>query len=293
MPSNPIQRKTRNAFLLGMLIMLIVAVVLIAILYFFVFSEQGAGSSKTGGTSYAYVVSTEIKSGETINVNNIQKVKVSVSSIPENYFTDADGVAEEKYKTKVDLQPGTVLSNSLLYTGEGLENSARLIEYNMLTLPSTLRVGDYIDVRLTMPSGQNYIVLSKKQVMSINNTTVTLQLTEDEILMMSGAIVESYIMKASNLHAIKYIEAGMQDASTPTYVISSEVYELIRSNASKINIEDYSKINSSLTGSENLRALIDAELGQYTGSETTNIQDGMDKEKETAMELYLSGLQGY
>ena len=29
------------------------------------------------------------------------------------------------------------------------------------------------------------------------------------------------------------------------------------------------------------------------GSENTNIQEGIDKEKENAMELYLSGLQGY
>ena len=173
-----------------------------------------------------------------------------------------------------------------------MPNSTRLIEFNMLTLPSNLRVGDYIDVRFTMPSGQNFIVLSKKQVMNLQNTTVSLCLSEDEILMMSSAIIESYIMKASNLQVVQYVAAGMQEASTPTYSVRNEVYQLILSNSQKgINIEDYGKINDSYNTA--LRDIINQELGEYTDTALTNIQEGIEKEKETAMELYLSGLQGY
>lgn len=48
MPSNPIQRKTRNSFLLGMLIMLLIAVIIIAILYFTVFADMLGGNSGKG-----------------------------------------------------------------------------------------------------------------------------------------------------------------------------------------------------------------------------------------------------
>ena len=58
-----------------------------------------------------------------------------------------------------------------------------------------------------------------------------------------------------------------------------------------INIEDYGKINDSYNSA--LRQTIEQELGQYVGTESANIQEGIDKEKETAMELYLSGLEGY
>ena len=128
--------------------------------------------------------------------------------------------------------------------------------------------------------------------MNLQNTTVSLYLTEDEILMMSGAIIESYVMKASNLQVIQYVEAGIQEASTPTYAVNSQIYQLIQSNAQKgINIEDYTKINDSYNA--DLRNIINQALGQYAGNEITNIQEGIDKEKETSMELYLSGLQGY
>lgn len=292
MPANPIQRKTRNAFLSGMLIMLLVATVIIAVLYFTVFSDMFTGSTGTGkgGTVYAYRITSAVKSGEKIETNKIEKVKIAVGDLPADYINENIDVTA--YKSKLDLQAGTVLSDSLLYKGENIVDSTRLVEYNMLTLPSNLRVGDYIDVRFTMPSGQNYIVLSKKQVMNLQNTTVTLYLTEDEILMMSSAIIESYVMRASNLQAIQYVQAGIQESSTPTYSVNSDVYQLIMSNFQKgVNIEDYGKINDSYNAA--LRQIIEQELGQYVGTEITNIQEGIEKEKETAMELYLSGLEGY
>lgn len=291
MPSNPIQRKTRNAFLIGMLIMLIISVLVVAVLYFTVFSDIFGGTSKNG-TAYAYRLVSDIKSGEGIGASKVERVKIAVDNLPSDYI--GDNIDITSCKSKIDLQAGTVLGASMLYQEEEIKDSTRRMEYNMLTLPSTLRIGDYIDVRFTMPSGQNYIVLSKKEVKNINNTTVTLYLTEDEILMMSSAIIESYIMKASNLYVVQYVEAGLQQSSTPTYVVNTDVYQLIQSNSTKgINIEDYSKINDSMKESENLRQLIEQELGQYVGEETTNIQEGVTKEKETSMELYLSGLQGY
>ena len=292
MPSNPIQRKTRNAFLTGMLIMLLVASVVFAILYFTVFSDMFGGASNTnkGGTAYAYRLTAEVKSGEQIDAIKVERVKLNTGVLPSDYI--GDNIDVTSCKSKIDLKPGTILSESLLYVDEGIKNSTRLVEYNMLTLPSKLRVGDYIDVRFTMPSGQNYIVVSKKQVKSIQNTTITLHLTEDEILMMSSAIIESYIMKASNLQVIQYVQAGIQESSTPTYVVNSDVYQLIMSNSQKgINIEDYGKINDS--NNPTLRQIIEEELAEYIGTELTNIQSGIDKEKETAIELYLSGLEGY
>ncbi len=292
MPSNPIQRKTRNAFFLGMLITLIVAIIAIAILYFAGLKDIifGAQAKKGNGTTYVYRLTSEVKSGDAIKAGNVERVMLYVDDLPKDYIQT--GVDITSYKSKLNLQAGTILSQSLIYQDETVANSTRLMEYNMLTLPSTLRVGDYIDVRFTMPSGQNYIVLSKKQVMNIQNKTITLYLTEDEILMMSSAIIESYVIKASDLSAVQYLEAGIQNASTPTYSVNSEVYQLIQSNSQKgINIEDYAKINDSYNS--NLRAIIEQELGQYAGAELANIQQGMEAQKQEAMNLYLSGLQGY
>lgn len=290
MPSNPIERKKREAFLSGMLIMLLIAVAVVAILYFTVFAGMLGGTTSSGGSVYAYKLTAEIKSGEEIDASKVEKVKVAAGNLPTDYVNGSIDVTG--YKSKINLQAGTFLSASLLYTGEELENSARKVEYNMLTLPSTLQTGDYIDVRLTLPSGQNLIVLSKKQVKNIQGTTITLYLTEDEILMMSSAIIESYIMKASNLSAYQYVQPGIQEASTPTYSVTTAVYQLIMSNYKKgINIEDYGKINDSYN--TEMRQLIEQELGQYSGSEITNIQEGLEAEKNNSMELFSNGAETY
>lgn len=292
MPSNPIQRKARNSFLLGMLIMLIIAIALIAILYFGVFADAIAKNQNKGknGVTYAYKLTANVKSGDTIQTSKLERVELYVDDLPTDYISTNIDVSQ--LKAKVALQAGTILSNSLVYLDEEVANSTRLMEYNMLTLPSTLRVGDYIDVRFTMPSGENYIVLSKKQVMSLKNTTVGLYLTEDEILMMTSAIIESYVMKASDLHVVQYVEAGIQEAATPTYSVSAEVYQLIQANSQKgVNIEDYAKINDSYN--TNLRAIINQELEQYNLTAQANKEEKIEEQKKTSMELYLSGLEGY
>ena len=128
--------------------------------------------------------------------------------------------------------------------------------------------------------------------LNIQNKTITLYLTEDEILMMSSAIIESYVISASNLYVIQYLEAGMQEAATPTYSVNAQVYQLIQSNAQKgINIEDYANINASYNS--DLRATIEQELGKYSTSAAGNVESGLNEQKNNAMELYLSGLAGY
>ena len=292
MTVNPIQRKTRNAFLAGMLIMLLVAILIIVLLYFTVFAKTIKDNQRKGqnGIASVYRLTSSVKSGEEIKFEKIELVDLYVDDLPADYAGIAVDITS--YKSKLALEEGTILCSSLLYKDEAIANSTRLMEYSMLTLPSTLKIGDYIDVRLTMPNGENYIVLSKKEVVSIQNTTIGLYLTEDEILMMSSAIIESYVMKASNLHAVQYVEAGIQNAATTTYSVNSHVYQLIQANAQKgVNIEDYSKINESYNA--NLRAEIEQELQEYAGTELTNIENGVNEQKETAKQLYLSGLAGY
>ena len=292
MPTNPIQRKTRNAFLSGMLIMLLIAIAVGVVLYLTVFSQSitEMQEKQEGGIAMVYKVTSAIKSGEKIQPGKLQTVEMYVDDLPVDYIDSSTNISN--LISKIDLQAGTILSNSLLNKDEQIAASTRLLEYNMITLPSTLSVGDYVDIRLTMPSGQNYIVLSKKQVVNLQNTTISLYLTEDEILMMSSAIIESYIMKASDLSAVQYVEAGIQTGATPTYSVNPEVYQLIQSNYQKgINIEDYAKINSSY--SSELRSTIEQELSEYATSELTNVEEGIKGQKEKAMELYLSGLAGY
>ena len=118
---------------------------------------------------------------------------------------------------------------------EKTTDDLRKVEYNMLVLPSQIATGDYIDIRLSLPSGQDYIVVSKKQVEIPqidgvdSEDTIWLKLSESEIITMNNAIVDAYRSIGSTLKVVTYTEAGIQNAATPTYVPTGEVMELINS----------------------------------------------------------------
>ena len=134
------------------------------------------------------------------------------------------------------MNKNTVITiDTISKSTEKTTDDLRKVEYNMLVLPSQLESGEYIDVRLAMPSGQDYIVVSKKQVEipQINGVdsedTIWLKLTEDEIITMNSAIVDAYKSIGSTLKVVTYTEAGMQDAAIPTYVPTGDVMQLINS----------------------------------------------------------------
>ena len=108
MPSNPIQRKTRNAFFLGMLITLIVAILIIAILYFTLFKNVVSNAQLKGGngTTYAYRLTSAVKSGNEIKMENVERVQLYVDDLPKDCIQT--NVDITKCKSKIDIQAGTI-----------------------------------------------------------------------------------------------------------------------------------------------------------------------------------------
>ena len=54
-----------------------------------------------------------------------------------------------------------------------------------------------------------------------------MKLTEAEIITLNNAIVEAARIPATKLHVVEYVEAGMQEASTPTYIPTRDVMQSI------------------------------------------------------------------
>ncbi len=185
----------------------------------------------------------------------------------------------------------TVLTSNLINRADQITtNDLRKEEYNVISLPVDLAPGEYIDVRLLLPNGQNYIVTSKKKVTIpvVNgqylSDTIQMDLTEEEILMLSCAIVENYQMNGSKLYASRYTEAGMQDASNKTYQPNDYVINLIKN--------DSTIVTSAIKGlnSRGIRDIDDAVRNQgneeniQTKSETS-IQSTQDQRKNYLLSL--------
>ena len=285
MATNPMQRKARMYLLLGVFITLIITGVIIAFLLMQLLNMKKEQESY--GT--VYVLQSSAKSGS--SVSDAISVKVPSQAVPQDAVTSisADAVA------KLDLSAGTTLTETMITdSNEVTTDDLRMQEYNMIILPTELEIGDYIDIRLQLPNGQDFIVISKIKVENANADTVWMKLTEDETLTMSSAIVEAYIMTGSKLYAVTYVEAGNQKEAVATYMPNSDVVSLINTD-SNITAEARNNLNNKYTeGVRNIRGgAYQNILNQYTDTSLENIQAGMAEQITKAKEArqqYVEGL---
>lgn len=281
MAINPMQKKVRNAFLLGVLIMLVISAVLGVLAYLLIF---GNTNNKKEGIQRreVYVTSKEIKSGEILQ-NGINVKLIEIETSLSTGLINGSEISNNAV-ARIDLGTGTILTKTMINDAEQITNDTRTVEYNMITLPTSVNTGDYIDVRLMLPSGQDFIVISKKRIENINGEILTLNFSEGEILIMNSAIVEAYIMKASNLYATKYIEPGNQTAAINTYRPTEAVVQLISANPNivakaKENLNQFINSGNSIILRQ---GYVDPQVLQYEAESLENIEEGILAQIEKA-----------
>ena len=233
-----------------------------------------------------------------MTAENGGKTTVYIDDATGNYYTQAANNGQKNYiettqkplVAKVDLKANTVIASSYVARSDELTtDDVRNQEYNMLVLPVDVITGDFVDVRLQLPTGQDYIVISKKKVTvpQVNGEyltdTIQMNLAEEEILSMSNAIVEAYKMDGSKLYVTKYTEAGIQEASTPTYVVNGDVAKLIDSDPNIV-----SKARTELANRYNNGSLKDLR-NQYINGALSNY--GKDENVSTKMTESITSTQ--
>lgn len=249
MAMNPMQRRARNSFLVGFLVSLIIMSIIIVFLVYRIQGINDEFDALKAQQKRVYVASDYIQSGTEVTIDSFQYDTVQTTLNGEELITDQDfqyidektGEIIEKYDSdgnpkqkkmvvKTNVPAGTIITKDMLDEIDAQTTAdQRLQEYNMIILPTLLINGDYIDIRLQLPEGEDYIVVAKKKVVYTTADTVWLKMTEDEILTLGNAIVEAYTIVGSKLYATTYTEAGIQNAATPTYAVSQAVMNLINS----------------------------------------------------------------
>ena len=182
------------------------------------------------------------------NSNQNQQTQVKVDAGTGRYYTGSDDAknfietAEAPVIAKVDMPMNTIVTQNMIARSDEIDtDDVRQQEYNSFVLPVDLMTDDYVDIRFMLPTGEDFIVASKKRVTIpiVNGVysadTVQMKMSEDEILSVSSSLVEAYKMEGSKLYLTKYTEAGLQEPSTPTYVVNSGVVNLINADPNIVN----------------------------------------------------------
>ena len=301
MAMNPMQRKANNYLLIGVLVTLLITGSIIAILLMQLSKVNKKFEAQNAKIQKVYIVSEDIKSGEKVELSNLKRVDALKDSIPSNTM-NIDDISETTI-SKIDLKVGTILTDNMVINEEEQTTAdIRAQEYNMVELPTQIQSGDYIDIRLRLPNGTDYIVVSKKkvEVPTINGTdslnTIKINVAEEEILLMSNAIVEAYWATGSKLYATTYVEPGLQEEVTPTYLPSDKVVELMTADPNIVTVaknELFARYNSNVN---TIRGNIVNNLNAYSSQGQTNVESKVQEEinkARTERQTYLDALNQY
>lgn len=306
MAMNPMQRKVRNSFLFGFLIAVVIAALIVGLLFMKIkklnedmvkMQQKEQLAMKT-----VYVVSESVKKGEKISTFSTKSVPAQM--VPDNAITASnisDYQSEDESENsdssavvaKVDLSPNVILTTDMIEKAKEA-STYRMVEYNMISLPSLLKEGDYIDIRIAYPAATDFVVLSKIKVESCNSTTIWLKVSESQMLTLNCAIVESYIIDGTKLYATQYANEAQSELNS-TYIPNNNVIALIENNGTKAENDEISNLGKNGTV-VSAREYIDKILEQYSSDDQTNkVNDGYTNEKNTiqAAREALLGDMGY
>ena len=361
MATNPMQRKARNSFLLGMLVMLIIAGIVIAFLVMQLMNRIQEERENAANMVNAYVLNQDVKSGQVITTDMLTLTQVNRTLVPSNATSDLSVVENyalqdkegnqitteynngnatmyitrdnNRYEVlqeentgnfyierngdreyleldsvpivaKVDMNANTLITTDLISRGDSVvQDDVRRQEYNVVVLPMDLTTGDYIDIRLMLPNGQDFIVVSKKeveipQISGVDSVdTMWVNLSEDEILHMSCAIIDAARVSGAKLYATKYTEPGMQNAATPTYVVNADTSALLQNdpnileNAMQAIRDRYNNGNSASIRNDYINSVINSQGEESSSNIETEMEDSVTRSQE-ARQDYLDSLAG-
>ena len=361
MASNPMQRKARISFLLGVVFTLLIAAVIIFLMMQKTNKLNADLQRELNSKSTVYVLNQDVVSGQTITSDMFTQMSVSNTAIPQDAtgdisatlgsyaLSDVDGhsifteideqgkpymfmeieneqgtmekvtvttdenkekyyknnteeieLAEKPLLFKIALKANTVMTgNMIVRSDKMLKDNVREETYNMISLPIDLISGEYVDIRLKMPNGTDFIVLPKTEVTipDINgellSDTIKIDITEEELLTLSCAIVEAYRTEGSVLYAIKYKEAGLQNAAQITYKPSEAIVKMIDNNPNVVQkAKNALKEAYNQTVANSYRVQLDKYSASGNAENVTSGNQESTQAKQEAREEYLTSIYG-
>lgn len=256
--------------------------------------ERELENYKTEYGANCYVLLKDVKEGDEVKDSDFKTQQLPTSLNNEELLEDISLVEGARYSRP--FKKNSVVYKDMFYNLKDLPGDLRSYEINVLNLPKNIEEKDYVDIRISFPSGLDYVVLSKKRIEKLirvedkpeEKPTASFMLTSEEILRLSSALVDAYLTNEALLYTTSYVSAHNQEAAEITYPSNEAVQQLMREDPNvvlkaKIELEGAKRklLNSSLVSyneSEQLQ-LISGVKSDISGYET-DLKDSVENKEE-------------
>lgn len=226
-----------------------------------------------------FQLNTDAKSGTQMQDFQFSEVEVPEYSIPENAIMSLEDI--EGFYYKITLSSGTIITKDMLMQ-QKLTDDERTLDVVLDEIPIGIEVGDYVDIRIAFPLGQDYIAMTHKEVVEINGSTLKLIVTQQDFYAYQSMQTDEALFSSTKAYGSTYIEGGVQAAAQQYYPVSLDVLKTMLLDPN-IDTSDYSDV---LKRREQLEE-------QLLNSEKVTINDTVTNGKQTLADKFKEAKDDY
>lgn len=167
----------------------------------------------------AYALRADVPGGKAIKEEDLEIIDVPVG-MSHNVISDIDEIKGKYYKLR--LSKGSILTSESVYEEE-LTDDLRLFDVVTHTNPIGLKPGSYVDIRIQMPMGEDYIAIAHRKVLEVNTGVLKVAVNEQDIHAYNSMLVDTIMYPGSQIYAVEYLEGGIQKPAETYYPVSKNV----------------------------------------------------------------------
>lgn len=232
--------------------------------------------------SYAsfFVLTRDVPAGEELTAGMIreQRVQSAEEMLAAQSFAKEDLLGK---RLKVSLTKGAALSTDMVYE-EAAADDERRVELREVYLPQTLRENEFVDIRISFPNGEDYLVVGHKRAYRLLRddegvvSALELRFLEEEQLRYQAACVDAKMYEDTRLYAVQYT-GEFQAAAQVYYPVNRAVFRLMQWDP---NIGELFVVEKE----QEQRTLLETELEPYLSESPDQSEETADPEQSVGEE---------
>lgn len=172
----------------------------------------------------AFRIRAGVPAGKVVEETDLEQVKVPIG-VSQGLVTDLASALGKYYR--LPLSVGSLLTTDSIYNIP-ITDDMRFLDVILHQIPIGLQSGDYVDIRILMPMGQDFLAMSQKRVVEVNAGVLKIKVTEQDIHTYNSMLLDSILYRGTQIYAIEYIHGSAQRPGIVNYPMSAHILAVMR-----------------------------------------------------------------